>query len=267
MTIEFPRRTVAVEAAFQGRGLHSGVPVRVAVRPGDDGFAFLLGGQRTAAHPDAVTDTSRCTRLGAVSTVEHLLAALAGLGLTDAEIVLDGPELPALDGAARVYVEGLLAAGATETGTGQVSLFERVFWIEDPIRIAIVPGDGLWRFDFETDGRWPGRQSFEARLTPETFAEEIAPARTFAFEEEVEPLRAAGLAQGLDLDSALILGRGGYVNPARWPDEPARHKMLDLIGDLALSGVPVQALNVVAVRSGHRSNVEAAKRLAAHARF
>jgi UDP-3-O-[3-hydroxymyristoyl] N-acetylglucosamine deacetylase len=267
VTVEFARRTVAADVAFEGRGLHSGVPVRVVVKPGEQGVAFNLDRQRTPATVDAVTDTSRCTRLGPVSTVEHLLAALAGLGLTEAEIELDSPELPALDGAAAAFVEGLLAAGSVEVGTGRVSLFERVFWVEDPIRIAIAPGDGLWRFDFETGDRWPGSQSFEVQLTPESFATEVAAARTFAFDEEVGPLRAAGLAQGLDLDSALVLGREGYVNPARWSDEPARHKLLDLIGDLALSRVPPQALNVVAVRSGHRSNVEAARRLAAHARF
>ena len=99
------------------------------------------------------------------------------------------------------------------------------------------------------------------------YKKEIASARTFAFEEEVEPIRQAGLAKGLDANSALILGSNGYVNDPRFDDEPVRHKMLDLIGDLYLSGVPMTMINVVSSRSGHKTNVEAAKKLAAHAKF
>jgi UDP-3-O-acyl-N-acetylglucosamine deacetylase len=218
------------------------------------------------ASPFDVTDTSRCTKLGPISVVEHILSALAGMGLTDADIDLTEPELPALDGAAREYADGVGSVGFEEIGRIEVAMFERVFFIETPIRIAIAAGTGHWRFDFECDDRWPRSQSYEAQLDPETYRTEIAPARTFAFEEEVEPLRAAGLGQGLDRGTALILGRDGYMNRAKWPDEPARHKMLDLIGDLALAGVPPFLVDVVAVRSGHRANVAAAQRLAKHVR-
>ena len=140
-----------------------------------------------------------------------------------------------------------------------------MYLVEGEVRIAVSKGFGHWKYDFECGDRWPHKQSFACELTKGGFAAELALARTFAFEEEVEPLRAAGLGRGLDLESALVLGTEGYINAARWPDEPARHKMLDLVGDLYLSGLPPFLLNVVAVGSGHRTNVAAAAKIAAHA--
>ena len=265
MNIEFARRTLAKEISFEGAGLHSGSPVSVKVEPGDRGIVFHCGSESVGARPENVTDTSRCTRLGPVSTVEHIMSAFGGLGVTDAEVLLSAPELPALDGASEAYCLELNRVGLVEIGRALFQLFERVFYVEDPIRIGLAKGEGHWRFDFVSGDRWPHDQSFECTVTPENYATEIAPARTFAFEEEVEPIRLAGLAKGLDERSALVLGVSGYINPPKWPDEPARHKLLDLIGDLYLSGVPPHLLNVVGARSGHRTNVEAAKRLADHA--
>lgn len=267
MKVEFPRSTVARTIESSGAGLHSGEPVTVQIAPGECGIWFTYNGERFEARAENVTDTSRCTKLGAISTVEHLMSALAGMGVTDAEVLLSAPELPALDGASAHYTAALQSTGLVSIGLATFSLFERVFFVEDPIRIAIAKGDGHWRFDFESGDRWPHSQSFECRLTPGVYARDVSPARTFAFEEEVAPLRAAGLAKGLDESSALVLGTEGFLNEAKWPDEPARHKLLDLIGDLALAGVPVQWVDVVAVRSGHRTNVEAAKKLAQHARI
>lgn len=265
MAIEFVRRTVRSRVTLDGLGLHGGEPVTVTINPSNSGIWFRLGSERIAAVPENVSDTSRCTRLGSVSTIEHLMSALAGLGVTDAEVELTSPELPALDGGSAEYCRHLNAAGFEEIGKATFSLFERVFFVEDPIRIGVSKGEGHWRFDFESGDRWPHTQSLETFVSGPTYVSEIASARTFAFEEEVEPIRAAGLAKGLDESSALILGQTGYINEAKWPDEPVRHKLLDLIGDLYLAGVPPYLLNVVATRSGHRTNVEAAKRLAEHA--
>ena len=267
MAIEFIRQTVATEVLFEGSGLHSGAAVKVRVESGSNGIQFNCGSERVEAKAENVTDTARCTRLGSVSTVEHLMSAFAGLGITDAEVVLTAPELPAMDGAAGEYARGVAAAGTVKLGRASMTLFERVFFSEESIRISVARGDGHWRFDFECGDRWPYAQSFECQLSPGAFVAEIAPARTFAFEEEVEPIRAAGLAKGLDASSALVLGADSFVNEPLWPDEPARHKLLDLLGDLYLSGVPPMLLNVVAVRSGHRTNVEAAKKLAEHVRI
>lgn len=261
---EFTRTTVADEVRFSGHGLHSGAPVEIVVAPHENGIEFSAGSVRVRATPENVTDTTRCTCLGPVQTVEHLLSALAGLGVTDALIHVQGSELPALDGSSREYALAVAAIGTRALSAARIhGLFERCFAVSGEARVAIGAGTGHWRYDFECGERWPHSQTFEASLDPETYLGQVSGARTFAFEEEVAPLRAAGLGQGLDETSCLILGQEGYLNEPHWHDEPARHKLLDLIGDLSLAGVPVTLLNVVAVRSGHTLNVEAARRLAA----
>ncbi|MCX7800627.1 MAG: UDP-3-O-acyl-N-acetylglucosamine deacetylase [Fimbriimonadales bacterium] len=263
MTRLVPRRTVARPVRFQGSGLHSGVPVTVVVHPGSEGLAFRLGERRWSVSPEAVEETARCTRLGGVSTVEHLMAALAALEITDAEIEADATELPALDGCALQYWTELSDAGRETIGELSVrGPFARVFASEGPAKVAIAEGTGRWRYTFQSEADFPGLQEVEFLRIAEAFGTEIAPARTFGFERELPRLRELGLARGLDLDKALLLGESGYVNEPRFPDEPARHKLLDLIGDLYLAGVPPMLLDVAAERSGHRLHVEAARRLA-----
>jgi UDP-3-O-[3-hydroxymyristoyl] N-acetylglucosamine deacetylase len=260
--LNYIRRTVAADVRFDGLGLHSGVAVKVTVHPGEDGIAFRLGGGRWKATPQNVSDTTRCTKLGEISTIEHIMSAFAGMEITDAEIELTAGELPALDGSAAGYVTAFLGAGLTEVGEAEMrDPFARVFFQELPVKIAVGKGSGKWRYDYEVDGRWPGRQAYECADVVADYASEIASARTFALAEEVPMVLAAGLAKGLDIEKALILGIEGYKNNARFPDEPARHKLLDLMGDLYLAGVPARFLNVAAEKSGHRTNVEAAARL------
>lgn len=262
MTVTFDRLTVANSIEISGPGLHSGQPVRVQIHPGQSGIAFRQGGTRWQAEPTNISITQRCTRLGEINTIEHLMSAFAGLGITDAEVECEGGELPAAGGSARRYVDEILTVGLDTLGTLEVTQpFARVFHKGDQHSIAIGAGSGHWRYDFVTSDCWPGKQSFEATICPTTFGEQIAPARTFVFEEELGGIKAAGLGQGLDDTTALILGKNGYVNASLFPDEAARHKLLDLIGDLYLSGVPICAIDVIAERSGHTANVEAAARL------
>jgi len=257
--ISFPRKTISEKAYLGGKGLHSGIPVEVMVSPGDEGIVFVSGETTLKAIPENVSDTLRCTCLGPIATVEHIMSAFGGLGITDAVVEVHGSEMPALDGGASAYVDALLSAGVYGLGEAQIMVpYARVFHVEGEVRIAIARGEGHWRYVFEAGERWPHTQAYETFVTP---------ARTFAYEEQVEGIRRAGLAQGLDETSALVLGRQDYVNEALFPDEPARHKLLDLIGDLYLSGVPVSLLNVVAERSGHRTNVEAARKLADAVKF
>jgi UDP-3-O-[3-hydroxymyristoyl] N-acetylglucosamine deacetylase len=232
------------------------------VKPGDAGIWFWYGGKKWEATPHNVTDTRRCTKLGDISTIEHLMSALAGLEISDAEIEVTTPDLPALDGAAAEFVRGLREAGIEELGERElVDPFARLFVHEEGVKIAIGLGEGHWRSAFLAEDRWPYSQAYETTDVIGDFAEQVAPARTFAFEEEVEQLRASGLGQGLSLETALVLGQDGYHNTPLFSDEPARHKMLDLIGDLHLSGVPARCINVVAERNGHRVNVQAARLL------
>jgi len=260
--MNFKRTTLATSVELQGLGLHSGVPVTMRIHPGDDGIAFRFGEHRALAIPENVTDTTRSTKVGEVGTVEHLMAAFAGLEITDAEVEVSAPEIPGVDGSSMPFVELLQSAGRTEIGEVELpSLYRRVFLQDDAVKIAIGKGTGHWRYEYDVSPRWPGQMAFESAAVGDEFVSQIAPSRTFALSEEVPHLIANNLGLGLDDQSAVILGPEGYKNDVRFPDEPARHKLLDLVGDLYLAGVPVRFLNVVAERSGHRANVRAAAML------
>ena len=167
-----------------------------------------------------------------------------------------------MDGASLAYAEGMLAVGLTELGTCRFDRFDSpVIHSDKGVRVTVEAGHGVWRYEFECGERWPWSQHFQLALNPESYCNEVAPARTFAFEDEVEAARAAGLGKGLDHNSAFLIGASTYVNAPKFKDEPARHKMLDVIGDLYLSGVPIALLNVVATRSGHTANVATADML------
>ncbi len=258
-----PRKTLATGLAFEGVGLHTGTPVSVKIHPSDQGIAFRKGGQRWKASPENVTDTTRCTRLGEIATIEHLMSAFAGLEITDAEVEVEGNELPAMGGCSLGYLTILVGCGYATLGSLEAKpLFKRVFFQENAIKVAVASGTGHWKFSFDMGDRWPEVQVFETADVVKDYASQIAPARTFALEDELPMIEQAGLGKGLDEESAVILVHPDtYRFPTRFPDEPARHKMLDLMGDLYLAGIPMRALNVVAERSGHRANVETARRL------
>lgn len=261
----YRRKTIQGLAEFEGPGLHGGQPVTVRVRGGSSGIVFWSSSGRWAATPENVTDTTRSTRLGEVATIEHMMSALAGLEITDAEIEVEGGEMPAMDGSSRGFVDGLLACGFEDLGEAEIEPpFKRVFLHEGDIKIAIGKGEGHWEYAYDLGDRWPGRQVFESQDVVADYVAEIAPARTFALAEEVPAVLEMGLAKGLDIEKALILGIEGYKNEARFEDEPARHKLLDLIGDLYLAGIPIRLLNVNSERSGHARNVQAAALVRQH---
>jgi UDP-3-O-[3-hydroxymyristoyl] N-acetylglucosamine deacetylase len=261
--VTWRRRTVRRTVRLRGRGLHSGEPVEVAIHPGGDGLAFHHRGTRVAAVPANVTATRRCTRLGPVATVEHLMSALAGAGVTDAEIAVTAPELPGCDGSAAPFLDALAACGLEELGPARPAAR-----LERPITFArgcsvvrISPGTGRWHCVYDLAGRWPGRQALSVRL-PADYAAEVAPARTLVLAEELAAARREGLGRGLGAGSVVVIGAHGYDGVVRFPDEPVRHKLLDLVGDLYLAGLPVHELDVTAVRCGHTANVMAARLLA-----
>ena len=257
--MNFTRQTVARTAVFEGIGLHTGTPVTVTIHPGSDGIAFRHGSSRTLATPDNVTDTRRSTKLGEVGTIEHLMSALAGLEITDAEIELTAPELPGMDGSAAPFVTGLQEAGLAKLGEKELpSLYSRIFLQELPLKIAVGKGTGHWRYEYETEDRWPGSMHYESVSIVDNYASDIAPARTFVLTEEFPMIEQYGLGKGLTKESVSILGDTGYENEQRFPDEPARHKLLDMLGDLYLSGIPARFLNVVGSRNGHTANVKMA---------
>ncbi|MEZ4281352.1 MAG: UDP-3-O-acyl-N-acetylglucosamine deacetylase [Myxococcota bacterium] len=276
--------TIARAVRWRGIGLHGGKPAVVEVQPApvDAGLVFVVPGEagerdvEIPALPASVHSTARATTLASacaapesagdrgaddptralIATVEHLLAALYALGIDTARIVVGGGEIPVLDGSAAPYALRLRRAGTRRLGAPRRSLAvvrEHEIRLDDR-RIRVAPCDGL-SIDYTIDFDHPciGRQHFElARLDPATFERELAPARTFGFAREVEALRSLGLGCGGDLGNTLVLDESGLLNPdgLRFPDEFVRHKVVDLLGDLALLGADLQA-RVTVERGGH----------------
>ncbi len=263
MQITFERKTIAHSIEFVGVGIHTGLESSVEIRPGSRGVWFHYKGDEYEAKPSNVSKTPRSTWLGPLRTVEHLLSAISGLGVTDAEIhVHKNPELPILDGASLSFAKGLISAVVTNINIcSTFELFGRAHSQKDRFRIAVSAGTGKWKYEFDTGARWPGKQLFEFDFKTDDYLTDIAPARTITMEEEIDQLLAMGLGKGGTAQNTLILGKDGYLSPCLFENEPARHKMLDCIGDLALSGIPPHFLNVSAVGSGHEMNVEVSKRI------
>ena len=263
--------TAAVERS--GVGLHSGATTRVRLQ-GSERPGYWVGrldqsGQALQRlEPSQVSDTQLCTALkldqGRLATVEHLLSALAGTGVSQAEILVEGEEIPLMDGSAEPWVEAIAEAGLQAMGErdGMPALAAPITLQQGASFATALPASGL-RIGAAIEFPQPaiGRQLFSLELTPATFVSEIAPARTFGFREQVEQLRAAGLIQGGALDNALVCDGDQWLNPPlRFVDEPVRHKLLDLLGDLALAGLP-QA-QVFAYRGSHGLHTALAAALA-----
>lgn len=241
------------------------------------------GTQEIAAHVSNVVDTARCTVLGGsggatISTVEHLLSALAGLGVTDCIVEVDGPEIPIGDGSALIWTEAIAGVGVVAipgSDMASVAAGAKVAEAMLPAPVTLTGRGGSFIAAYPSDAlRITVAVSYEqhtlvgtqiARFEPgcgDAYSRDIAPARTFGFIEEVEALRAAGLAQGGSFDNAVVVYPDRYSSPLRFEDELARHKLLDLIGDLALAGsLPVA--DIIAVKPSHRLNTAFAARLCA----
>ena len=254
--------TLAAAVERSGVGLHSGAVARLRLEPYEQpGYwvAWLdepsIAPQRL--HPNQVCETQLCTALQLdqrrLATVEHLLAALAGVGISSALLLVDGPEIPLMDGSAQPWVEAIAEAGLKPLGSRCLPpLLEAPITLQHGQSFATaLPSDCLrLGAAIEFPQAAIGRQLFSLELTPQAFVDEIAPARTFGFKQQVEQLLAAGLIKGGALDNALVCDGDGWVNPPlRFADEPVRHKLLDLLGDLALAGLP-QA-QVFAFRGSH----------------
>lgn len=272
-------RTLGRSVEVTGIGLHSGRPVRVRLRPGraGEGIVFfradLPGGERRPirTHAQGVTAVDHATTLSAggeaspaIQTVEHLLSALYGLEIDCCRVEVDAPELPILDGSAAPWVYLIHEAGLKNLASPR-----RVRRIVRPLKVEIgdawlaaYPAESL-RLTCSIDFAHPviGEQERSFDVSPRCFSEQIAPARTFGFLHEVEALRRAGLVKGGSYDNAIVLDEHRVLNgKLRFEDEFVRHKALDLMGDLALTGLPLLG-HLVAHRAGHRVHAEFAKKL------
>lgn len=254
--------TLAGAVERHGVGLHSGAATRVSLRPSQrDGYwvGWLDAPSQPPQRlqPAQVSETRLCTalQLGGrrLATVEHLLAALAGCGVSQAEIWVEGEEIPLLDGSALPWVEAIAEVGLSEVGPRSMPRLsgEPITLRQDQSFVLAMSSEALQlaaAIDFPQPAI--GRQLHSLALSPEAFVREIAPARTFGFRDQVEALLAAGLIRGGALENALVCDGDRWLNPPlRFEDEPVRHKLLDLIGDLALVGLP-QA-QVFAYRGSH----------------
>jgi UDP-3-O-[3-hydroxymyristoyl] N-acetylglucosamine deacetylase len=264
-------RRLIREFEVSGRGLHGGADGAVRIGPGARGAGLMVGrdGVCVPLRPSlAADDAVRCTALrlpgGAVSTVEHLLAALAGADVRDARLEFAGAEVPILDGSSQPWLDRLLEHTVDEPPDGRPRAPVGPLCLErGPSRYRVTPATStLLAVEFVGPRPALGRQVARWDGTAEGFAREIAPARTFAAADELAGLFAQGLARGGSLDCAVVLGPAGPLGgPLRFPDEPARHKLLDLIGDLALLG-ELPACRIEAQAPSHAANRELARALA-----
>lgn len=261
------QRTLKAPISCVGTGLHSGkrVSMTLSPAPANHGIAFRRTDLRRdiPARFNSVVDTRLSTVLGdggaRVATIEHVMAALAGCGIDNAIVELDGPEPPILDGSAAPFVFLLDCAGNVEQEAPRSAI-----QIRRPVRVTdgdafaeLRPGTAGLEMALSIDfaAAAIGRQALSLHLNANTFRQELARARTFTCVEEIDQLRAAGLAQGGSLDNAVVVDQARVLNPAglRMPDEFARHKLMDAVGDLALAGAPLIG-RFVAHRSGHTLN-------------
>jgi UDP-3-O-[3-hydroxymyristoyl] N-acetylglucosamine deacetylase len=267
--------TNTLRAAFElsGVGLHSGTTSTVKVLPAKSGagrYFIRVDLEDIPVIPakiDYVSQTNLSTELAVgdakVRTVEHLLAALMASGIDDARIEIDGAEVPLLDGSARLWTEEIASVGIMNTAPDIIPNFlSEPIWIYDnDAFVAAIPAPEI-RFTYGIDFAYSviGNQWHSWQFERTSFATEIAPARTFGFAEQIEQLQQAGLIKGGSLDNALVCSQEGWLNPPlRFTNEPARHKLLDLVGDISLLGYLPKA-HFIAYKASHQLHIELVKR-------
>lgn len=264
------QHTLAASVSLHGIGVHTGQTVTATLSPAPvgGGIAFLrtdVPGRdgRIPARADRVCDTRLGTTVGnragvTVSTIEHLMAAFHAMGVDNALVTVDGPEIPIMDGSSRPFVEAVDAAGrrAQQARRRYIQILETVAVEDGDKRAALVPADAFeMAIEIRFDDPAVGRQRFDAAIDDAGFRDLLAPCRTFGFRRDVEALAAAGLARGGSLDNVVVIDEGVVLNPEglRHPDEFVRHKAIDAVGDLYLLGAPIIG-RFEGLRTGHALN-------------
>lgn len=273
------QHTLQGPAIFAGVGVHTGAYTRVAVRPApvNSGVVFVRTDvtdrdNRVPATGEAVTKTQLGTVIEnaagvSVSTIEHLMAALVMLGIDNAVVELDGPEMPIMDGSSLPFVQILDRAGRRPQDAlrGYIEILEPIEYVEGDKRAALLPAD---QFEVAFEIRFPsaaiGRQTVDLIMDEQAFRDELADCRTFGFLHEVEYLRSIGLARGGSMENAVVIEGDRILNPEglRRPDEFVRHKALDAIGDLYVLGAPILG-RFEGVLAGHGLNNQLVRALLA----
>jgi len=267
--------TIARPTAISGIGLHTGQRINMTLRPADAGVGIVfhrqMGDRKVSIEATSanVVDTRLATVIAngdaRVSTVEHLLAALAAYGVDNLHIDIDGPEVPIMDGSSAPFVSVIEEAGLTRHSTSRKILAIRkpVSVIDGEKRVSIIPSR-FFRITFDIAFQHPciALQKRSVKVTPSGFRKDLAPARTFGFLKDVEMLKDAGLARGGSLENAIVVDDEKILNPEglRFQDEFVRHKILDAIGDLSLIGYPILG-HVRAFKAGHEVNHQLVKKI------
>ena len=274
--IDLQQTTLAAETVYNGIGLHSGREVHLVMKPApaDTGLVFVRtdieGRPQVHAAAANVTSTMRATTVEEngckVFTIEHLMSAFHAMGIDNCYIEIDAEEPPVADGSSLAFFQVMKAAGVVELPAERKEIvIDKVYRIDDEQHnrfVMVVPYDGF-RVSFTSVNphKLIGIQYENFEIPPELYETEIAPARTIAYEKEIEALRSMGLGLGGTLESVIVYNDKGWINPLHFEDELVRHKILDVIGDLRLAG-PIRG-HVIAVASGHALNTSLAKKLQA----
>lgn len=268
------QNTIKNEIVMTGLGLHTGrvINMKLMPAPRDNGVVFIRtdkGNVHIKANVYYVSDTTFATTLTSegvrVGTVEHLLAALAGLDIDNVFVEIDGPEVPIMDGSSLPFISKILEAGIAKQArtAGFIRILEPVAVTEGPCQIAVTPYEGT-RITYRVFYTHPafGEQKMGIDITSMNFINELAPARTFGFLRDVEMLKSKGLARGGSLENAIVLGDKEVINGGelRFKDEFVRHKILDAVGDLSLMGLPIYG-HIIANKSGHTLHVKLLRKL------
>ncbi len=271
------QHTIAKPVTLKGTGLHTGNKVTITFKPADAdaGVSFmrvdLPGKPAVKAYVDSLVPAERSPRrtsladgTARVHTIEHLMAALFGLGIDNVTVETDSEEIPGLDGSSIAFVEALSRAGLQEQEKERrfFVLKEPIFVEEDGSSITVVPSSEF-KVSYTLNYNHPllKAQFLSLVVTSDSFGTDIAPARTFCLEEEAAQLQSKGLGMGASYENTLVLGKNGVINNTlRFEDEFVRHKILDLLGDLSILGQPIRG-HVIAVRSGHSLNLQTVKKL------
>jgi UDP-3-O-[3-hydroxymyristoyl] N-acetylglucosamine deacetylase len=260
--------TLAAPLHFEGVGLHTGTAATMTIHPAAPGagIAFAAGTVRIPATFEYAAESPLATVIArngtSISTTEHVLSALLACGVSDAEIEIDGPEVPILDGSAKPYVDAIASVGLANSEVPRpIFAPDRMYEFREDDKAVIVLPAGEFRVRFLAEYPAPiGTHYFDATIGPQEYRDEIAGARTFGFLRDVEAMRARGLARGGSLENALVYDEDGPMQPLQWPNEVVRHKVLDLIGDLALLGAWPQC-EVIAIKSGHAMHARVTREL------
>jgi len=269
------QRTLDHSIRCSGIGLHSGRKIELVLHPAeiDTGIIFVRSdlGVEIKGHVDSVVDTRLCTTIGhgeaTIATVEHIMSALAGLGIDNARIEVNGAEVPVMDGSASPFIFLIQCAGIAEQNAAKkvLRVLKRVAIEDGDKSCALYPASGF-RVSYLLDYAHPLLSNCKVNFdfSRQGYAREVSRARTFGFIHEVEALQKAGLALGGSMDNAVVLDKYGVLNEGglRYADECARHKVLDTVGDLFLAGLPMVGA-FEGVRSGHAMNCQVVQALLA----